>query len=87
MTYNEICLELAEAGIENDRGEAAMLICQFCNINKAELLQRRDENFDSPELEQAVLQRRSHFPLQYIFPSPIHPSKKEKEQNTQEQSN
>ncbi len=67
MTYNEICLELAEAGIENDRGEAAMLICQFCNINKAELLQRRDEDFDCPELEQAVLQRRSHFPLQYIL--------------------
>ena len=67
MTYNDICLELAKAGIENDRGEAAILICQFCNINKAELLQRRDEDFNNPALEQAVVQRCAHFPLQYIL--------------------
>ena len=34
MTYNEICNALAEAEIENNRGEASMLICRFCNINK-----------------------------------------------------
>lgn len=68
MTYNEICLALAEAGIENDRGEAAMLICRFCNINKAELLQRsRDEDYPSEELEDAVIKRCSHYPLQYIL--------------------
>ena len=67
MTYNEICIALADAGIENDRGEASMLICRFCNINKAELLSRREEDFDSPELESAVIKRCSHYPLQYIL--------------------
>lgn len=67
MTYNEICMALAEAEIENNRGEASMLICHFCNINQAELLLRRDEDFDSPELEDAVVKRCSHYPLQYIL--------------------
>ena len=68
MTYNEICNALAEAGIENDRGEAAMLICRFCNINKAELLMHsRDKDYDCDELEDAVIKRCSHYPLQYIL--------------------
>lgn len=67
MTYNEICLALANAGIENDRAEAAMLICRFCNLNKAELLGRREEDFDSEELKKAVEKRLSHYPLQYIL--------------------
>ena len=44
-----------------------MLICHFCGINKAELLLKRDEDFCSPELEKAVKQRASHYPLQYIL--------------------
>lgn len=68
MTYNEICLALNEAGIENFRGEASMLICRFCNINKAEFLQRgKDEDYASEELEDAVIKRCSHYPLQYIL--------------------
>ena len=67
MTYNEICSALAEAEIENNRGETAMLICHFCNVTKADLLLRRDENFDCPELEEAVKKRCSHYPLQYIL--------------------
>ena len=68
MTYNEISLALAEAGIENNRGEAAMLICRFCNINKAELMMHgKDEDYDSDELEAAVIKRCSHYPLQYIL--------------------
>ena len=67
MTYNDICMALAGAGIENDRGEAAMLITRFCGINKAELLQRREEDFDNPDLETAVIKRCSHYPLQYIL--------------------
>lgn len=68
MTYNEICIALADAGIENDRGEAAMLICRFCNINKAELLLgRKDENFENPDLDAAIIKRCSHYPLQYIL--------------------
>ncbi len=67
MTYNEICLALADAGIENDRGEAAMLICRFCNKTKADLLLCRDEDYESQELEDAVIKRCSHYPLQYIL--------------------
>jgi release factor glutamine methyltransferase len=67
MTYNEICNALAAANIENNRGEASMLICRFCNINKADLLLRHDEDFASPELEAAVAKRCEHYPLQYIL--------------------
>ena len=67
MTYNEICMALAGAEIENNRGEAAMLICHFCGINKAELLTRRDEDFPSDELVAAVKKRCEHYPLQYIL--------------------
>ena len=67
MTYNEICIALAEAGIENDRAEASMLICRFCGINQAELMLRREENFESAELETALIKRVSHYPLQYIL--------------------
>jgi len=67
MTYNEICIALSEAGIENDRQEAAMLICRFCNITKAELLGRHDKDFDNPELDAAIIRRCSHYPLQYIL--------------------
>ena len=67
MTYNEICNLLAEADIENNRGEAAMLICHFCNISKVELLMRSNEDFASDELDAAVIKRCSHYPLQYIL--------------------
>ena len=67
MTYNEICAALAEAEIENNRGEAAMLICHFCGINKAELLTRHDDDFASSELEEAVAKRCQRYPLQYIL--------------------
>ncbi|MBQ7384853.1 MAG: peptide chain release factor N(5)-glutamine methyltransferase [Clostridia bacterium] len=67
MTYNEICNLLAEADIENNRAEAAMLICRFCNISKVELFKRLNEDFVSDELDAAVIKRRSHYPLQYIL--------------------
>lgn len=67
MTYNEICMRLAAAEIENNRGEAAMLICRFAGITKAELFSMHDVDFDSPELSEAVKKRCSHYPLQYIL--------------------
>lgn len=68
MTYNEICMALAGAQIENNRGEASMLICHFCGINQADLLlSSRDDDFDCPELENAVRKRCQHYPLQYIL--------------------
>ena len=67
MTYNEICNALAAANIDNNRGEASMLICHFCGISKADLLLRHDEDFSSPELDDAVAKRCQHYPLQYIL--------------------
>ena len=67
MTYNEICNLLEAADIENNRGEAAMLICHFCGISKVELLMRSNEDFASEELDAAVIKRCSHYPLQYIL--------------------
>ena len=67
MTYNEICMALANAEIENNRGEASMLICHFCGVNQAELLLRHDEDFDSQELREAVEKRCQRYPLQYIL--------------------
>lgn len=67
MTYNEICNLLAEADIENNRGEAAMLICRFCNISRVELFKRSNMDFVSDELDAAVIKRCSHYPLQYIL--------------------
>jgi release factor glutamine methyltransferase len=60
-------MALASAEIENNRGEASMLICHFCGLNQAELLMRRDEDFDSAELCDAVKRRCEHYPLQYIL--------------------
>ena len=67
MTYNEICNALAQAEIENNRGEASMLICRFCGINTADLMLRHDEDFASEELAAAVKKRCEHYPLQYIL--------------------
>ena len=67
MTYNEICNRLSSAGIENNRGEAAMLVCHFYDITKAQLLGMSDIDFDSDELVLAVEKRCSHYPLQYIL--------------------
>lgn len=67
MTYNEICNLLAQAEIENNRAEAAMLICRFCNISRVELFKRSTEDFVCDELDAAVIKRCSHYPLQYIL--------------------
>ncbi|MBR2388483.1 MAG: peptide chain release factor N(5)-glutamine methyltransferase [Clostridia bacterium] len=67
MTYNEICMRLAAAEIENNRGEAAMLVCNFMGITKAELFSKYDVDFDSKELREAVEKRCLHYPLQYIL--------------------
>lgn len=67
MTYNEICNLLEQAEIENNRVEAAMLICHFCGISKVELFKHSNEDFVSDELDAAVIKRCSHYPLQYIL--------------------
>ncbi len=60
-------MRLSAAEIENNRGEAAMLICHFTGITKAELFSMHDVDFDNDELRAAVEKRCSHYPLQYIL--------------------
>ena len=67
MTYNEICMRLSAANIENYRGEAAMLVSNFAGVSKAELLSMHDVDFDLKELREAVEKRCQHYPLQYIL--------------------
>ena len=60
-------MRLAAAEIENNRGEAAMLICRFEGVTKAELFSMHNVDFSSEELAAAVEKRCSHYPLQYIL--------------------
>ncbi len=68
MTYNQICMLLEKADIENYRGEAAMLVCHFCGVSRAELFGLYDREFDSEQLAEAVRKRcEEKYPLQYIL--------------------
>jgi len=67
MTYNEVCDLLASAGIENNRNEAAMLVCHYFDISRAELLAMHDRDFSSDDFFEALKKRCSHYPLQYIL--------------------
>lgn len=44
-----------------------MLICHFCDISRVELFKRSGEDFQSEALDDAVIRRCSHYPLQYIL--------------------
>ncbi len=67
MTYREICRALQQAGIENARDEARLLLSHFCGVAPAQLPFRMHEDFDSPELAHAVRRRQAHEPLQYLL--------------------
>lgn len=67
MTYREICARLTEAGIENADHDAALLVEHFCNIPFSTVPLDPDRNYDSPRLSNAVEQRATRYPLQYIL--------------------
>lgn len=67
MTYNFICDVLRDAGIEDYRVDAAMLIERFCGVSRERLIFSKDVDFSSSELERAVELRKKRFPLQYIL--------------------
>ena len=67
MTYKEICNALSAAGIDSFAREAAMLLNFYCSVPESEIIFRKNENFESPELLAAVQKRCLHYPLQYIF--------------------
>ena len=69
MTYRQICKVLRDAGIENAREEASLLLAHFCGVSAAQLLFRMDEDFDQAALAKAVARRAEREPLQYLLGS------------------
>lgn len=69
MTFTEIRDRLLKAGIEEADEEANILICEICKLSRHELVFRKEENFDSAELEASVSRREKREPLQYILGS------------------
>ena len=69
MTFREAVKKLASAGIENARADAALLFKRFAGVDAARLPLVYDENYDIPELLDAVERRCAHTPIQYILGS------------------
>ena len=67
MTYRQICQVLQDAGIENARDEARLLLAHFCGVSSAQLPFRMDQAFDCKALSDAVSRRVLHEPLQYLL--------------------
>lgn len=67
MTYKDICRRLALAGIEQPEVDAALLLEHYFDVSRAALPLRREEQFDSPALEEAAARRTERCPLQYIL--------------------
>ena len=67
MTYRKLCKILEDAGIEDSGLEASILISHFCGAPRESLFLRRDEDFGSESLENAVRLRCTRYPLQYII--------------------
>ena len=67
MTYNKATVLLREAGIENAEIDAAILFEHFGGIASHSLPFMKNEEVDSPELEDAIKRRIAREPLQYII--------------------
>ena len=67
MTYSEICRRLDAAGVDAPSYEATLLLEHFCDVPRAELPFRKNEDFSSAELICAVEKREKRYPLQYII--------------------
>ncbi|MBQ8408131.1 MAG: peptide chain release factor N(5)-glutamine methyltransferase [Clostridia bacterium] len=61
MTYGQICVALENAGIDNYRYEARLLIEELCGSFSEE------EDYPSRTLSEAVIRRCERYPLQYIL--------------------
>ncbi len=67
MTYNKAVGLLREAGIENAERDAAILFEHFAGVAGHTLPFRKNEEIDSPALNDAIARRISREPLQYIL--------------------
>ena len=67
MTYQEICDILTDAGIENARTEALLLIGFATKKSRAAVLASPEYDYTENDLFSAIDKRCSHYPLQYIL--------------------
>ncbi|MBR5253243.1 MAG: peptide chain release factor N(5)-glutamine methyltransferase [Clostridia bacterium] len=67
MTVSEITAILEEAGIEEARHEAMLIMSEYSGKSVANL--RADPKFDftSAEMERTIAKRKERYPLQYLF--------------------
>ena len=67
MTYQELCLRLKQAGIENAEWDAALLLERFCGAEMRSLRSETERDYTSGALESAVKKRETGYPLQYLL--------------------
>lgn len=67
MTYEEVRDRLLRAGIDEAADEAAIMLCEYCGVERHELVFRKKENFESDALASALERREKREPLQYIL--------------------
>lgn len=67
MTLHQIAEILTDAGIEDGRFEAGLLISHFTGVSRARMLAEPMADYDAPGLADAVKKRAQRYPLQYIL--------------------
>ena len=67
MTLDGITRMFREAGIEDARHEALLLIECFAEVSPAWALAYRERDYDAPALLDAVQRRAERYPLQYLL--------------------
>ena len=67
MTLDGITRTFREAGIEDARHEALLLIECFAEVSPAWALAYRERDYDAPALLDAVQRRAERYPLQYLL--------------------
>jgi release factor glutamine methyltransferase len=67
VTYKQLWGMLQQAGIENARDEARLLLMHFCGVTPAQLPFRMQEDFTCRALADAVARRQARVPLQYLL--------------------
>ena len=67
MTYREAAARIEKSCQTDGRFEAALIFSKLFGIDAAALMTRRDEDFDSDALREAIEKREGGYPLQYIL--------------------
>ena len=67
MTYPEIVAALRKAGVEEAEYEARLLIERYCHRSMADILSDRQTDYADRNLLDAVRERETRRPLQYVF--------------------